>query len=166
MTSSFVATTPRLAEARPRTVAPVRSTRQVCRAQSVKSDAHNLNQLISTTPFDGYKFQPIREATVNRAMTSRYFKDMHDYAEADVVITGAGSAGLACAYELTKYPDVKVSLLTVYALSRPLPASSILMHTLVWLHVARIGRCYHDCADGVLTFIFPPLNLLLPSILH
>ncbi len=110
MTSSFVASAPRLADARPRTVAPVRSTRQVCRAQSVKSDAHNLNQLISTTPFDGYKFAPIRESTVNRAMTSRYFKDMHDYAEADVVITGAGSAGLACAYELTKYPDVKVSV--------------------------------------------------------
>jgi len=111
MTSSFVGTAPRLAEVRPKTVAPVRSTRQVCRAQSVKSDAHNLNQLISTTPFDGMKFAPIRESTVNRAMTSRYFKDMHDYAEADVVITGAGSAGLACAYELTKYPDVKVAII-------------------------------------------------------
>lgn len=118
MTSSFVGTAPRLAEVRPKTVTPVRSIRQVCRAQSVKSDAHNLNQLISTTPFDGLKFQPIREATVNRAMTSRYFKDMHDYAEADVVITGAGSAGLACAYELTKYPDVKVQS------ASPLPAPS------------------------------------------
>lgn len=42
-------------------------------------------------------------------MTSRYFKDLHDYAECDVVIVGAGSAGLSCAYELSKHPEVKVS---------------------------------------------------------
>ena len=42
-------------------------------------------------------------------MTRRYFKDMDTYAEADVVIVGAGSAGLSCAYELTKQrPDLKV----------------------------------------------------------
>ena len=41
-------------------------------------------------------------------MTRRYFKDLDDYAECDVIIVGAGSAGLSCAYELTKYPDVKV----------------------------------------------------------
>ncbi len=29
----------------------------------------------------------------------------------DVVIVGAGSAGLACAYELSKYPDVKVAII-------------------------------------------------------
>ena len=45
---------------------------------------------------------------VSRAMTSRYFKDLDEYAECDIVITGAGSAGLSCAYELSKYPDVKV----------------------------------------------------------
>jgi hypothetical protein len=37
-----------------------------------------------STPFDGYSFAPIREATVSRAMTSRYFKDLDTYAEADV----------------------------------------------------------------------------------
>ena len=42
-------------------------------------------------------------------MTSRYFKDLDEYAECDVIIVGAGSAGLSCAYELSKYPDVKVS---------------------------------------------------------
>ena len=45
---------------------------------------------------------------VSRAMTRRYFKDLDDYAECDVIIVGAGSAGLSCAYELTKYPDIKV----------------------------------------------------------
>ena len=29
--------------------------------------------------------------------------------QVDVCIVGAGSAGLACAYELSKYPDVRVS---------------------------------------------------------
>ena len=45
---------------------------------------------------------------VSRAMTSRYFKDLDEYAECDVIIAGAGSAGLSCAYELSKHPDVKV----------------------------------------------------------
>mmetsp|Transcript_68187 Transcript_68187/g.168473 ORF Transcript_68187/g.168473 Transcript_68187/m.168473 type:complete len:335 (-) Transcript_68187:156-1160(-) len=64
------------------------------------------------TPFDNYKFQPIRESTVNRAMTKRYFKDMDVYAESDVVIVGAGSAGLSCAYELSKIaPDVKICII-------------------------------------------------------
>lgn len=43
-------------------------------------------------------------------MTSRYFADLDTYAESDVVIIGAGSAGLACAYELSKLrPDAKVN---------------------------------------------------------
>jgi ribulose 1,5-bisphosphate synthetase/thiazole synthase len=45
-------------------------------------------------------------------MTSRYFKDLDTYAEADVVIVGAGSAGLSCAYELSKIaPHLKVALI-------------------------------------------------------
>lgn len=44
-------------------------------------------------------------------MTTRYFQDLHDHAEVDVVIVGAGSAGLSCAYELSKYPDVKVAII-------------------------------------------------------
>jgi thiamine thiazole synthase len=36
--------------------------------------------------------------------------DMVDHAETDVVIIGAGSAGLSCAYELTKHPGVKVTI--------------------------------------------------------
>lgn len=65
----------------------------------------------TSTPFDGFKFAPIKEAQVNRAMTRRYFDDMDKYAESDVVIVGAGSAGLSCAYELSKIaPDVKVAI--------------------------------------------------------
>jgi len=63
------------------------------------------------TPFDGFAFEPIREAQISRAMTSRYFKDLDRLAEADVIIVGAGSAGLSCAYELSKYPDVSVALI-------------------------------------------------------
>jgi hypothetical protein len=48
---------------------------------------------------------------VNRAMTSRYFSDLDKFAEADVVIVGAGSAGLSCAWELSRIaPDVKVGV--------------------------------------------------------
>eukprot|EP00191_Tetraselmis_sp_GSL018_P013651 CAMPEP_0177588920 /NCGR_PEP_ID=MMETSP0419_2-20121207/6503_1 /TAXON_ID=582737 /ORGANISM="Tetraselmis sp., Strain GSL018" /LENGTH=305 /DNA_ID=CAMNT_0019079191 /DNA_START=202 /DNA_END=1119 /DNA_ORIENTATION=+ len=64
-----------------------------------------------STAFDGYSFSPIRESQVSREMTSRYFSDLHSYAEADVIIVGAGSAGLSCAYELTKHPDVKVAII-------------------------------------------------------
>lgn len=65
----------------------------------------------SVGAFNDYSFAPIREAEVSRAMTTRYFKDMWEYAEADVVIMGAGSSGLACAYELSKRPDIKVALI-------------------------------------------------------
>lgn len=63
------------------------------------------------TPFDGFTFETIRESQISRAMTSRYFKDLDEFAETDVVIVGAGSAGLSCAYELSKYPDIKVALI-------------------------------------------------------
>ena len=43
-------------------------------------------------------------------MTTRYFKDLFEYATSDVVIVGAGPSGLACAYELSKNPDLKVTL--------------------------------------------------------
>ena len=68
-------------------------------------------EMPTMTEFESYKFNPIREADVSRAMTTRYFKDLWDFAEADVVIVGAGSAGLSCAYELTKRPDLKVAVI-------------------------------------------------------
>ena len=86
-----------------------------CRAKSalvsaVPSDpaAYVANKLAQ---FDAMQFTPIRESTVSREMTQRYMTEMLDYAETDVVIVGAGSAGLSCAYELTKHPNIKVAIL-------------------------------------------------------
>lgn len=56
-------------------------------------------------------FEPIREAVVSREMTTRYMKDLYDFAEADVIISGAGSAGLAAAYELSKHPNISVAII-------------------------------------------------------
>ncbi|GAB9465793.1 Rib72 protein [Globisporangium polare] len=63
------------------------------------------------TPFDDYTFAPVKEAEVSREMTTRYFKDLYDFADSDVIIAGAGSAGLVAAYELSKYPNVRVALI-------------------------------------------------------
>eukprot|EP00798_Chlamydomonas_sp_ICE-L_P031231 gene31231-6380_t len=61
-----------------RPTAPVRVSR-VVRAQA----ANNGVSAPVTTPYDNYKFAPIREATVSRAMTSRYMKDLDEYADTD-----------------------------------------------------------------------------------
>ncbi|KAI7247881.1 hypothetical protein KC335_g18679, partial [Hortaea werneckii] len=45
-----------------------------------------------------FRFNPIRESQVSRAMTRRYFTDLDRYAESDIVIVGAGSCGLSTAY--------------------------------------------------------------------
>jgi len=45
-------------------------------------------------------------------MTRRYFNDLDTYAEADVVILGAGSAGLCAAYSLAKKaPHLKIAIM-------------------------------------------------------
>jgi len=60
----------------------------------------------------GFKFAPIRESQVSRAMTRRYFKDLDTYAESDIVIVGAGSCGLSAAYMLGKArPDLKIAII-------------------------------------------------------
>lgn len=61
---------------------------------------------------DAFKFEPIRESIVSREMTRRYMTDMITYADTDVVVVGAGSAGLSCAYELSKNPNVQVRMST------------------------------------------------------
>ncbi|KAK0487662.1 thiazole biosynthetic enzyme [Armillaria novae-zelandiae] len=63
--------------------------------------------------YDGqYRFAPIQESQVSRAMIKRYFETMYDRAVSDVVIIGAGSAGLTCAYHLASTrPDLKVTII-------------------------------------------------------
>jgi len=75
------------------------------------SGAVRVRAAASKTPFDEVKFAPIREREVSRAMSQRYAKDLYDYADADVIINGGGSAGLTCAYELSKHPDLKVAIM-------------------------------------------------------
>lgn len=61
---------------------------------------------------ESFKFTPIRESTVSRAMTKRYFEDLDKYAESDVVIVGAGSCGLSAAYCLAKkHPELKIAII-------------------------------------------------------
>jgi thiamine thiazole synthase len=66
-----------------------------------------------TTKYDinNFKFEPIRESTVAREMTRRYMTDMITHAETDVIVVGAGSAGLSAAYEISKNPNVKVAII-------------------------------------------------------
>ncbi|KAK9673963.1 hypothetical protein RND81_12G201900 [Saponaria officinalis] len=71
----------------------------------------------STTPtpppydLNNLKFAPIRESIVSREMTRRYMTDMITFADTDVVIVGAGSAGLSCAYELSKNPSINIAII-------------------------------------------------------
>jgi thiamine thiazole synthase len=63
--------------------------------------------------WDGdYKFAPIEESQVSRAMIKRYFDMMYERAVSDVVIVGAGSAGLSCAFHLAKNrPELKITII-------------------------------------------------------
>ena len=62
--------------------------------------------------WETFTFSPIRESQVSRAMTRRYFQDLDDYAESDIVIIGAGSCGLSTAYMLGKQrPDLKIAII-------------------------------------------------------
>lgn len=73
---------------------------------------HSLSNVVKTEDWSDFQFTPIRESTVSRAMTSRYFKDLDKYAVADVVIIGAGSSGLSAAYVIAKNrPDLKIAII-------------------------------------------------------
>ncbi|GMH05715.1 hypothetical protein Nepgr_007555 [Nepenthes gracilis] len=75
---------------------------KISNSMSANSIPYNLNS---------FKFKPIKESIVSREMTRRYMTDMITYADTDVVVVGAGSAGLSCAYELSKNPDVQVAII-------------------------------------------------------
>nr|GMC70112.1 thiamine thiazole synthase, chloroplastic [Ipomoea batatas] len=64
-------------------------------------------------PYDlkSFTFDPIKESIVSREMTRRYMTDMITFADTDVIVVGAGSAGLSCAYELSKNPNVQVAII-------------------------------------------------------
>ncbi|KAH7569523.1 hypothetical protein ACOSP7_012968 [Xanthoceras sorbifolium] len=86
------------------------------RVTPIKSSSQNHTIIsMSMTPpsydINSFKFQPIKESIVSREMTRRYMTDMVTYADTDVVVVGAGSAGLSCAYELSKNPSVRVAII-------------------------------------------------------
>ncbi|GFZ12480.1 thiazole biosynthetic enzyme, chloroplast [Actinidia rufa] len=77
------------------------------RLQTLKSSI-SVSAAAQSPAYDlgSFKFDPIKESIVSREMTRRYMTDMITYADTDVVVVGAGSAGLSCAYELSKNPSV------------------------------------------------------------
>lgn len=91
-------------------ISPPSSTKAASIASSEGVDVKNAAPV---EDWDGsYTFAPIKESQVARAMTSRYMKDMYDHAVSDIVIVGAGSAGLSCAYVLAKSrPELRISIL-------------------------------------------------------
>lgn len=78
----------------------------------VSVDSNAANGEVRFADWDKFRFAPIRESAVSRAMTKRYFADLDKYAESDVVIVGAGSAGLSAAYVLAKNrPELKIAII-------------------------------------------------------
>ncbi|PIN13759.1 Protein involved in thiamine biosynthesis and DNA damage tolerance [Handroanthus impetiginosus] len=81
--------------------------------QPIKSARQNPSITMASTPYnlEDFKFRPIKESIVAREMTRRYMMDMITHADTDVVIVGAGSAGLSCAYELSKNPNINIAII-------------------------------------------------------
>ncbi|KAL3478104.1 Thi4 family-domain-containing protein [Aspergillus californicus] len=95
-------------------VAPTGIKGKVVVPETVPIDAASQTKLLDQFggKWDQFKFAPIRESQVSRAMTRRYFQDLDRYAESDVVIVGAGSCGLSTAYVLAKArPDLKIAII-------------------------------------------------------
>jgi thiamine thiazole synthase len=87
------------------------STSTATNGEAFRLVGQDYTPALTVADFDNYNFKPIRESQVNREMVSRYMTDMLDYAETDVIIVGCGSAGLSCAWELTKDPKIKVAII-------------------------------------------------------
>lgn len=87
------------------------------------SGAKTLEDMVDK--WETFKFDPIRESQVSRAMTRRYFQDLDTYAESDIVIVGAGSCGLSTAYMLGKArPDLKIAIIEASVSPGPWPSLS------------------------------------------
>ncbi|XP_048494046.1 thiamine thiazole synthase, chloroplastic-like [Beta vulgaris subsp. vulgaris] len=90
-------------------------TSPINKSFSYKQPKSTISMLATSSPppydLGNIKFDPIRESIVAREMTRRYMTDMITYADTDVVIMGAGSAGLSCAYELSKNPDINIAII-------------------------------------------------------
>ncbi|KAL4810871.1 Thi4 family-domain-containing protein [Aspergillus unguis] len=96
------------------TVAPTGIKGKVVVPETTSADGVSQTKLLDHFggKWDDFKFAPIRESQVSRAMTRRYFQDLDRYAESDVVIVGAGSCGLSTAYVLAKArPDLKIAII-------------------------------------------------------
>ncbi|KAF9591518.1 hypothetical protein IFM89_004572 [Coptis chinensis] len=84
------------------------------RFQPIRSSPKNLSITSSSTSsydLNSFTFDPIKESIVSREMTRRYMMDMITYADTDVIVVGAGSAGLSAAYEISKNPNVNVAII-------------------------------------------------------
>ncbi|VFQ62831.1 unnamed protein product [Cuscuta campestris] len=80
-------------------------------ATQVHKSSSPISSMSMSSDINSFKFQPIKESIVSREMTRRYMTDMITYADTDVVIVGAGSAGLSCAYEISRSdPTVRVAI--------------------------------------------------------
>lgn len=92
------------------TTTPTKAVNGTNRYMKITGNVKVLEDL--TDKWDTFKFDPIRESQVSRAMTRRYFQDLDTYAESDIVIVGAGSCGLSTAYVLGKArPDLKIAII-------------------------------------------------------
>ena len=81
------------------------------RSISAKSAPNPSPAVSASYDLSQFRFRPIKESIVAREMTRRYMTDMITYADTDVVVVGAGSAGLSCAYELSKDPTINIAII-------------------------------------------------------
>ncbi|PLB36041.1 thiamine thiazole synthase [Aspergillus candidus] len=94
--------------------APAATKKDIVVPRGLPADDVPQTQLLDRfgSKWDEFRFAPIRESQVSRAMTRRYFQDLDRYAESDIVIVGAGSCGLSAAYVLAKArPDLKIAII-------------------------------------------------------
>jgi len=104
------ATSPTFTVATPATKLPTKEANKGANDYSVKGPQANIADMEGN--WDSFRFAPIRESQVSRAMTRRYFDDLDSHAESDIVIVGAGSCGLSTAYILgNRRPDLRIAII-------------------------------------------------------